>query len=226
MNNCMKLKSKISSIFCIMIIGIISFSNIVFAAESVDSNERSRIIEDIFEEWIEGYKSEEIPENRRIIDYQLNTLGIRTISDNEYIADIEFVVTPVSIENTEWNYGEPEIGLWEGHEFIWYVKTNICYIKIKVENGEYQVEYIRETPEGYDEFEKRFEEYKKTHPQEEVENTQIQGEETENLLANQEIEKMSNGIVIGCSIILLAIISFIIVKVIRQKGKNNSNNKK
>lgn len=223
MNNCMKLKSKISSIFCIMIIGIISFSNIVFAAESVDSNERSRIIEDIFEEWIEGYKSEEIPENRRIIDYQLNTLGIRTISDNEYIADIEFVVTPVSIENTEWNYGEPEIGLWEGHEFIWYVKTNICYIKIKVENGEYQVEYIRETPEGYDEFEKRFEEYKKTHPQEEVENTQIQGEETENLLANQEIEKMSNGIVIGCSIILLAIISFIIVKVIRHKSKNNAN---
>ena len=219
----MKIQYKVFSIFCIIIIGIMYFSNIVLATESTDSDERSEFIEGIFEEWIESYKSEEIPENRRITDYKLNKLGIRTISDNEYIADIEFVVTPVSIENTEWNYGEPEIGLWEGHEFIWYVKTNICYIKIKVENGEYQVEYIRETPEGYDEFEKRFEEYKKTHPQEEVENTQIQGEETENLLANQEIEKMSNGIVIGCSIILLAIISFTIVKVIRQKGKNNSN---
>ncbi len=219
MNNCMKLKSKISSIFCIMIIGIISFSNIVFAAESVDSNERSRIIEDIFEEWIEGYKSEEIPENRRIIDYQLNTLGIRTISDNEYIADIEFVVTPVSIENTEWNYGEPEIGLWGGHEFIWYVKTNICYIKIKVEDGQHQVEYIGETPEGYDEFAKRFEEYKKTHSQEEVENIQIQGEKTDNQLANQEIEKMSNGIIIGCSIILLIAIIFIIIKVAKYKRK-------
>ena len=219
----MKIQYKVFSIFCIIIIGIMYFSNIVLATESTDSDERSEFIEGIFEEWIESYKSEEIPENRRITDYKLNKLGIRTISDNEYIADIEFVVTPVSIENTEWNYGEPEIGLWEGDEFIWYVKTNICYIKIKVENGEYQVEYIRETPEGYDEFEKRFEEYKKTHPQEEVENTQIQGEETENLLANQEIEKMSNGIVIGCSIILLAIISFTIVKVIRQKGKNNSN---
>ncbi len=219
MNNCMKLKSKISSIFCIMIIGIISFSNIVFAAESVDSNERSRIIEDIFEEWIEGYKSEEIPENSRIIDYQLNTLGIRTISDNEYIADIEFVVTPVSIENTEWNYGEPEIGLWGGHEFIWYVKTNICYIKIKVEDGQHQVEYIGETPEGYDEFAKRFEEYKKTHSQEEVENIQIQGEKTDNQLANQEIEKMSNGIIIGCSIILLIAIIFIIIKVAKYKRK-------
>lgn len=223
MNNCMKLKSKIFSIFCIMIVSVISFSNIVFATESTDSNERSEIVEEIFKEWIESYKSDETPENRRIIDYKLNTLGIRTISDNEYIADIEFVVTPVSIENTEWNYGEPEIGLWEGHEVIWYVKTNICYIRIKVENGDYQVEYIGEAPEGYDEFEKRFEEYKKTYSQEEVENIQIQGEETDNQLANQEIEKMSNGIVIGCSIILFVIISFTIVKVIRHKSKNNAN---
>lgn len=222
MNNCMKLKSKIFSIFCIMIVSVISFSNIVFATESTDSNERSEIVEEIFKEWIESYKSDETPENRRIIDYKLNTLGIRTISDNEYIADIEFVVTPVSIENTEWNYEEPEIGLWEGHEFIWYVKTNICYIRIKVENGDYQVEYMGETPEGYDEFAKRFEEYKKTHSQE-VENIQIQGEETDNSLANQEIEKMSNGIVIGCSIILFVIISFTIVKVIRHKSKNNAN---
>ena len=218
MNNCMKLKSKIFSIFCIMIISIISFSNIVFATESTDSNERSKIIEDVFKEWIEGYKSEEIPENRRIIDYKLNTLGIRTISDNEYIADIEFVVTPVSIENTEWNYEEPEIGLWEGHEFIWYVKTNICYIRIKVENGDYQVEYMGETPEGYDEFAKRFEEYKKTHSQE-VENIPIQGEETDNSLANQEIEKMSNGIVIGCSAILLVVICLVGVKVIKYRKK-------
>ena len=225
MNNCMKLKSKIFSIFCIMIISIISFSNIVFATESTDSNERSKIIEDVFKEWIEGYKSEEIPENRRIIDYKLNTLGIRTISDNEYIADIEFVVTPVSIENTEWNYEEPEIGLWEGHEFIWYVKTNICYIRIKVENGDYQVEYIGETPEEYDEFAKRFEEYKKTHSQEEVENIQIQGEETDNQLANQEIEKMSNGIVIGCSVILLVVICLVGVKVIKYRKSNRMTKK-
>lgn len=225
MNNCMKLKSKIFSIFCIMIISIISFSNIVFATESTDSNERSKIIEDVFKEWIEGYKSEEIPENRRIIDYKLNTLGIRTISDNEYIADIEFVVTPVSIENIEWNYEEPEIGLWEGHEFIWYVKTNICYIRIKVENGDYQVEYIGETPEEYDEFAKRFEEYKKTHSQEEVENIQIQGEETDNQLANQEIEKMSNGIVIGCSVVLLIVICLVCVKVIKYRKSNRMTKK-
>lgn len=221
----MKIQYKVFSIFCIIIIGITYFSNTVLATENTDSDERSKFIEDVFEDWIESYKSEEIPENRRITDYKLNTLGIRTISDNEYIADIEFVVTPVSIENTEWNYGEPEIGLWGGHEFIWYVKTNICYIKIRLENGEYQVEYIRETPEGYEEFEKRFEEYKKTHPQEEVENIQIQGEETDNQLANQEIEKMSNGIVIGCSVILLVVICLVGVKVIKYRKSNRMTKK-
>ncbi len=222
MNNHMKVKNKIFSIFCIIIIGITYFSNTVLATENSDSDKRNEFTEGVFEEWIESYKSEEVPENRRITDYKLNTFGMRTISDNEYIADIEFIVTPVSIENTEWNYGEPETGLWDGHEFVWYVKTNICYIRIKVENGDYQVEYIGETPEGYDEFAKRFEEYKNTHSQEEVENIQIQGKETDNQLANQEIEKMSNGIVIGCSVVLLAIISFTIVKSIR-KEKNKFN---
>lgn len=222
MNNHMKVKNKIFSIFCIIIIGITYFSNTVLATENSDSDKRNEFTEGVFEEWIESYKSEEVPENRRITDYKLNTFGMRTISDNEYIADIEFIVTPVSIENTEWNYGEPETGLWDGHEFVWYVKTNICYIRIKVENGDYQVEYIGETPEGYDEFAKRFEEYKNTHSQEEVESIQIQGKETDNQLANQEIEKMSNGIVIGCSVVLLAIISFTIVKSIR-KEKNKFN---
>lgn len=225
MNNCMKLKSKIFSIFCIIIIGITYFSNTVLATENSDSDKRNEFIEGVFEEWIESYKSEEVPENRRITDYKLNTFGMRTISDNEYIANIEFVVTPVSIENTEWNYGEPEIGLWEGHEVIWYVKTNICYIRIKVENGDYQVEYIGEAPEGYDEFEKRFEEYKKTYSQEEVENIQIQGEETDNQLANQEIEKMSNGIVIGCSVVLLIVICLVCVKVIKYRKSNRMTKK-
>ena len=62
--------------------------------------------------------------------------------------------------------------------------------------------------------------YKKTHSQEEVENVQIQGEETDNQLANQEIEKMSNGIVIGCSVVLLIVICLVGVKVIKYR-KNN-----
>ena len=220
----MKMKNKVFriSIFCIIIMAIISFSNTVLAVQNYTLQERNTMAEEAFKQWIETYKSEEIPENRKITGYELQSVRVGEIEENEFLANIEFVVTPVSIENTEWNYSEPEIIVYHGHECIWYAKTNMCYIRIKVENGDYQVEYIGETPEGYDEFAKRFEEYKKTHSQE-VENIQIQGEETDNSLANQEIEKMSNGIVIGCSIILFVIISFTIVKVIRHKSKNNAN---
>lgn len=224
MNNNMKMKNKVFriSIFCIIIMAIISFSNTVLAVQNYTLQERNTMAEEAFKQWIETYKSEEIPENRKITGYELQSVRVGEIEENEFLANIEFVVTPVSIENTEWNYSEPEIIVYHGHECIWYAKTNMCYIRIKVENGDYQVEYIGETPEGYDEFYERFEEYKKTHSQE-VENIQIQGEETDNSLANQEIEKMSNGIVIGCSIILFVIISFTIVKVIRHKSKNNAN---
>lgn len=215
------MKKKVLCIFVIMIMAITSISNIVFADEILTTQEKNTIAEQFFEDWIEAYKNEDVPENRRITDYSMGSIGMHDISENEFLATIEFTVTPVSIENTEWNYGEPETILWDGHPFIWYVKNNICYIKIKMENGEYQVEYIRETPEGYDEFTQRFEEYKKTHEQEEVSNTQIQGEETENQLANQEIEKMSNGIVIGCSIILVIIVSFSMIKIIKYSHKNN-----
>ena len=217
----MKAKKIAIGIFCIMIISMISFSNMALAVETyTTSREKGDIAKKTFEEWLEGYKSEEVPENRRITDYNMGAIRMKEVSENEFIADIEFIVTPVSIENTEWNYAEPEITSYYGHKCTYYTKTSLCYIKSRMENGEYQVEYIRETPEGYDEFTKRFKEYKKTHI-EEVESTQIQGEETEKQLANQEIEKMSNGIIIGCSIILLAIICLIIVKVMRCKGKNN-----
>ena len=206
-------------------ISIISFSNTSLATKNYIIQEKNAIAEEVFKGWIEKYKSEEVPENRRITEYNMGGVRVREISEDEFIADIEFIVTPVSIENTEWNYGEPETKLWDGHEFVWYVKTNIFYTKIKVENGEYHVEYIGETPEGYDEFAKRFEEYKKTHSQEEVENIQIQGEETDNQLANQEIEKMSNGIVIGCSVILLVVICLVGVKVIKYRKSNRMTKK-
>ena len=39
--------------------------------------------------------------------------------------------------------------------------------------------------------------------------------------SNQEIEKMSNGIVIGCSIVLVIIVSFSMIKIIKYSRKNN-----
>ena len=68
----------------------------------------------------------------------------------------------------------------------------------------------------------RFEEYKKNNT-ETKEITQVQGEEMINNLAGEEIEKMSNIIYISCSIILIVMICFIIIKLIK-KSKYKTNN--
>lgn len=209
----MRLRRLAYSILIFIVICILS-SNVWAIEDEVD---KSEIVEKAFSEWIETFKSEDVPENKRIIDYKTGTIGVREANENEIRASIEFIVTPVSEENTEWNYGEAETKMIDGHEWVVFQPNNICYVQLKNIDGEYQVEYIGETPEGYDEFAKRFEEYKKTHEQEEVENMQIQGEETENQLANQEIEKISNTIVIGCSVILLIIMTFIIIKIVKYK---------
>lgn len=209
----MRLRRLAYSILIFIVICILS-SNVWAIEDEVD---KSEIVKKAFSEWIETFKSEDVPENKRIIDYKTGTIGVREANENEIRASIEFIVTPVSEENTEWNYGEAETKMIDGHEWVVFQPNNICYVQLKNIDGEYQVEYIGETPEGYDEFAKRFEEYKKTHEQEEVENTQIQGEETENQLANQEIEKISNTIVIGCSVILLIIMTFIIIKIVKYK---------
>ena len=215
----MRLRRLAYSILIFIVICILS-SNVWAIEDEVD---KSEIVKKAFSEWIETFKSEDVPENKRIIDYKTGTIGVREANENEIRASIEFIVIPVSEENTQWNYGEAETKMVDGHEWVVFQPSNICYVQLKNIDGEYQVEYIGETPEGYDEFAKRFEEYKKAHSQEEVENIQIQGEETDNQLANQEIEKMSNGIVIGCSVILIVVICLVGVKVIKNKSKNKFN---
>lgn len=159
----------------------------------IDYTDRSKIIEKAFSEWIESFKSENIPEEKRILDYEIHMIGTSESNPNKIRATVEFVITPISKENTTWEYLEPKDSVWQ--------KRNICFIEMTNVDGEYKVDYIGETPKDYDKFLERFEEYKKTQPQT-VENVQIQGQKTENNLANQEIEKMSHTIMIGCSICL------------------------
>ena len=68
MNNNMKMKNKVFhiSIFCIIIMTIINFSNTVLAVQNYTLQERNTMAEEAFKQWIETYKSEEIPENRKI----------------------------------------------------------------------------------------------------------------------------------------------------------------
>ncbi len=195
---------KIFSIIMTFIV-ILAISNKVLAVEyrEIDHTDRYDIITKAFSEWMDTFKSETTPENRRILDYQIGSVGTSESNKNKIRAHIEFRIVPFSKENTEWNYSEkPETIMRNGREFSEYLDRNICFLEMTNVNGEYQVDYIAETPKGYDEFLTRFEEYKANLPKTVTTET-IQGQKTDTNLATQEIEKMSNGIFIGCGIVLV-----------------------
>lgn len=194
---------KILSIIMISIVTLV-ISNSVLAVEyrEIDYTDRYDIIAKAFSEWMNTFKSENILENRRILDYQIGSVGTSESNKNKIRATVEFKVTPYSKENTEWNYTEkPETRTINGREFTEYPDNNICFLEMTNVNGEYQVDYIDETPKGYDEFLTRFEEYKANLPKTVTTET-IQGQKTDTNLATQDIEKISSGIFIGCGIVL------------------------
>ena len=93
----MRLRRLAYSILIFIVICILS-SNVWAIEDEVD---KSEIVEKAFSEWIETFKSEDVPENKRIIDYKTGTIGVREANENEIRASIEFIVTPVSEENTK-----------------------------------------------------------------------------------------------------------------------------
>lgn len=209
-------------ILSIIMIGIVTLviSNSVLAIEyrEIDYTDRYDIITKAFSEWMDTFKSENISENRRILDYQIGSVGISESNKNKIRATVEFKVTPYSKENTEWNYTEkPETRTINGREFTEYSDNNICFLEMTNVNGEYQVDYIDEIPEGYDEFLTRFEEYKANLPKTVITET-IQGQKTDTNLATQEIEKISNGIFIGCGIVLVVTVILGMITVIKRKN--------
>lgn len=208
-------------ILSIIMIGIVTLviSNSVLAVEyrEIDYTDRYDIITKAFSEWIDTFKSENIPENRRILDYQIGSVGTSESNKNKIRATVEFKVTPYSKENTEWNYTEkPETRTINGREFTEYPDNNICFLEMTNVNEEYQVDYIDETPKGYDEFLTRFEEYKANLPKTVTTET-IQGQKTDTNLATQEIEKISGGIFIGCGIVLVITVILGMRTVIKRK---------
>lgn len=216
----MRMKKMLSIIMIFIITLAISNKAMAVEYREIDYTDRSDIITKAFSEWMDTFKGEDTPENKRILDYQIGGMGISELNKNKIRATVEFKVMPFSKDKTEWNYTEvPEKRTINGQEFVISQDDNICFLEMTNVNGEYQVDYIAETPKGYDEFERRFEEYKQTHPQEKVESIQIQGQEINNNLANQEIEKMSHIIVVGCSIILFMMVGYIMIKFAKYKRK-------
>lgn len=191
---------KIYSIFIIFGI-LILISNTAFA---INYNSEHKKIEAAcklaLDSYMQTFMTEETPEEDKIKNYSYSyyTSNERK-NDYKLYVNIDFHVTPENKENTTWNKG-----------------ISYCFASFSKVDGEYVLDKISRYPDYYDEFLERFEEYKKDNPTT-IENKQIQGEEVTNNLINQEIEKMSYIIFGGCSIALVAMVSFIIIKFIKNR---------
>ena len=199
---------KIYSIFITFII-LMLISSAVFASdyENDENKKRENAIKMALDSYMQTFMTEETPEEDRIKDYIYTGYGMseQRENDDKLYVNISFIVTPVNEDNTTWNkHGD------------------ICFASFSKVDGEYVSYKISRYPDNYDKFLERFEEYKKNNA-ETKEITQVQGEEMINNLASQDIEKMSNTIYISCSIILLVMICFIIIKLIK-KSKYKTNN--
>lgn len=199
---------KIYSIFITFVI-LMLISSAVFASdyENDENKKRENAIKMALDSYMQTFMTEETPEEDRIKDYIYTGYGMseQRENDDKLYVNISFIVTPVNEDNTTWNkHGD------------------ICFASFSKVDGEYVSYKISRYPDNYDKFLERFEEYKKNNT-ETKEITQVQGEEMMNNLAGEEIEKMSNIIYISCSIILLVMICFIIIKLIK-KSKYKTNN--
>ena len=202
---------KISLTFIIILIFIeILFSLNVFATSGynagvvevnesresfLDWDKEHKKIEKLYyeslENWMQKYKTEEVPENERITDYQISGYNGGKIIDGKLKTTIDFSVTPVS-EDTIWN-----------------PNGNMAFFTFDIVDGEYVFESASLYPEKYDEFMEAFEEYEK-NKETIVEPTGIPAEKSY-VASENKIDELSNYIFIGSAIILVTVIFGILV---------------
>ena len=157
----MKIRKILSIIIIFILILIINKRNLAVEYYEIDNTDRYDIIEKAFLEWMDGFKSDDIEEEKRIIDYNIGAMGTIESNKNKIRATVEFRVTPFSKENTKWNYKEEkQKRIINGEEITISENDNICFIEMTNVDGTYKVDYINTTPKGYDEFLQKFEQYK------------------------------------------------------------------
>lgn len=192
---------KICITFAIL---LLIFSAQVFAMEDVQALNKKREEASVksLEELMEKYKTDEVPEEERIIDYQWCGGGYDFTKEDEGIFSVtnNFTVTPYLEENSVWK-----------KDFRY-----ISFAEFSVVDGEYILKNVSLKPENYDKFLERFEEYQKNKGQNETVEVQVvSAEKTEELKSNQ-IEKMSNIIFISSSIVFGIIILIVLGNIIRK----------
>lgn len=175
----------------------------VYASVEADNKTREKAFEKAFTDWIEQFKSEDTPEEKRIVDYQMTGYGISSDLESEVLtANISFNVVPYSEENT-----------------VWQKAGNSCFVRFLVENGEYKLERISELPENYDKFVEKFEEYKKEHPEIDVKTEKV----VENSQAKKADYNESNTVtkisigVFAISLVVFILMLVLVIRIIKNK---------
>lgn len=196
------MKKKVSFIIFLVMVILVLNTNFAFGYETYlnfDGKNRESIVIKFFNDWMEKFKSDEVPERERVLSWQISSSSQIESTNQKIRETIEFSVTPVS-DNTVWK------------------KLNYVVIELKSSDGKnYEIEYIGQEPKNYDEFEEKFEEWKKDYSEEEIKETNIISTETNNFYSNEEIVKLSNTIKIGCSFIVIIIIGIVFFKIFKRK---------
>ncbi len=181
----------------ILFIVLMLMSNFVFATEywEVENKKIETACKVALDSYMETFMKEEIPEEDRIKDYTFSGYGMSNGEDkNKMYMYITMNIIPVNENNTTWSKN-----------------SNICFVVFSKVNDEYVVDKISRYPDNYDKFLEKFEEYKKNNSETDKKETiSVQGKSEKNL-ASQEIQKISNGLIIGFGILfIISSISLII----------------
>lgn len=187
----------------ILFIVLILISNFVFATEywEIENKKIETACKVALDSYMKTFMKDETPEEDKIKDYIFSGYGMSKGEDkNKLYMYITMKITPINENNTTWSkHGD------------------ICFVVFSKLNDEYVVDKISRYPDNYDKFLEKFEEYKKNNSETDKKETiLIQGKSEKNL-ASQEIQKISNGLIIGFGI-LFVISSISLIILVRRKS--------
>lgn len=187
----------------ILFIVLILISNFVFATEywEIENKKIETACKVALDSYMKTFMKDETPEEDKIKDYIFSGYGMSKGEDkNKLYMYITMKITPINENNTTWSkHGD------------------ICFVVFSKLNDEYVVDKISRYPDNYDKFLEKFEEYKKNNSETDKKETiLIQGKSEKNL-ASQEIQKISNGLIIGFGI-LFVISSISLIIFVRRKN--------
>lgn len=165
----------------------------------IDNVNRDAIWKSEVNAWLDTFKTEETPIEKRITDYRINGYSPNYNNENKIQINFSFEITPVDENNTEWN-----------------INGECGFIEMTNVDGKYQLDYLSNLPKGYDKFLEEFEKWKETNSTTE---TIVIPSETKNLKALQEqaINKLSMGIVALCVGVLTVFAVLALVKIMKDK---------